>query len=564
MEPELLIPASAPTEEPFSQRWGLVPHYSLRVPIQTSISESGLGHSFGLTLHIAESFNDRYTLAVEFPFATTDTKLFPTTNAEGTTAEHSHWGGQLGMGRVTRSLPYFGDLGAFKFALNVGVTPMIGFGKSTITAPDRTLEGETFSFGSRSATTWDLGTSYTFTGEWRPAGGRGPAINIGPGAYYGVQYDKPGSEFNRVRLDFMLMASIGYLDGSTRTSADADAEVGAMAIVQDIFSFGQGMGQAALLDRAVSKPMEALGDYGLTGGGETGTPSSMDDVPFLKGGAVFAGSFGNPMYVPLHAGTGWFYGLTAMRAVGGTVLVATSSTEGGAGGVANLWTVGRMLSYAIAGIEEPSKRAAKAPEDVEHKEAYIDLAFFAASAALMMVPNDTVKLGSGSANFNIGMTPGALGSGTIERTDVGYIPYAPTWSGKRSGGRGGFFVNKDFHDFPSANWQLFSSVAFLAPMLNPGSDRDLTLDTSLMATLGIAWKTPWTRLSVGPTTSLDYGTGGTRTGIGASAGFDVTIPFNGQEDGSGLGFGIRGNALKYSSEGAQYNIMPWAGVSLCL
>ena len=562
MDPEILIPASPPTEEPFSQRWGLVPHYSLRVPIETSISESGLGHSFGLTLHLAENFNDRYTLALEFPFGTTETKLFPTTDAEGTTAQHQHFAGQFGMGRVTRSLPYFGDLGAFKFALNVGVTPMIGVGKSTITAPDRTLEGETFSFGSKSATTWDLGTAYTFTGEWRPIGGRGPAINIGPGAYYGVQYDKPGSEFNRVRLDFLLTASIGYLDGSTRTSANADAEVGAMAIVQDIFSLGQGLGQSALMDQVTAKPMEALSDYGLTGGDGSNSPSSMDDVPFLKAGAVFAGGLGNPMYVPLHAGTGWFYGLAGLRAVGGTVLLATSSTEGGAGGLANLWTVGRMLSYAFAGIEEPDKRAVKEPATVERNEAYIDIAFFLGSAALMMVPNDTVKVGSGSANFNIGMTPSPLGHGTIERTDVGYIPYAPYWSGKRSGGRAGFIVNKDFHDFPTANWQLFSSVAFLAPMLNPSDGRDLTLDTSLLATLGIAWKTPYTRLSVGPTTSLDYSTSGTRTGIGGSLGFDVIIPFNGQEDGSGVWFGVRGNALKYSSEGAQYNVMPGAGVSL--
>ncbi len=561
MEPEVLTPASPPTEEPFSQRWGLVPHYSLRVPIETSISESGLGHSFGLTLHIAESFNDRYTLALEFPFATTDTKLFPTTDAEGTTAEHHHFAGQLGMGRVQRSLPYFGDLGAFKFALNIGTTPMIGVGKSTISAPDRTLEGETFSFGSRSATTWDIGTAYAFTGEWRPAGGRGPAINIGPGAYYGIQYEKAGSEFNCVRLDFMLLASIGYLDGSTRTGANSDAEVGAMAITQEIFSLGQGLVQSALLDRTVSKPMEALDDYGLTGG-ESTAPSSMDDVPLLKAGSVFAGSLGNPMHVPLHAGTGWFYGLTALRGVGGTVLLATSSTEGGAGGLANLWTVARQLSYAFAGMEEPDKRAVKEPEEVERNEAIIDVAFFLGSAALMMVPNDTVKIGSGSANFNIGMTPSPLGHGTIERTDVGYIPYAPYWSGKQSGGRGGIFVNKDFHDFPSASWQLFSSVAFLAPMLNPGSDRNPTLDTSLLATLGIAWKTPWTRLSVGPTTSLDYGTGGTRTGIGASLGFDVLIPFSGQEEGSGIGFGVRGNALKYSSEGAQYNVMPWAGASL--
>ena len=46
------------------------------------------------------------------------------------------------------------------------------------------------------------------------------------------------------------------------------------------------------------------------------------------------------------------------------------------------------------------------------------------------------------------------------------------------------------------------------------------------------------------------------------AGFDLTFPFNGEADGSGLALGVRATAHKVFPKGSQFEIAPWLGATL--
>lgn len=573
MSDELLIPAGPTTDEPFSNRWGLSAGCGLRVPISTSISEGGIGGICGLSLDIAENFDEVYSLKLDVPFGTTDQKIFPTTDSAGTKADHHHWAFRAGFGKAERLVTYFGDEGDFRLSLNMATAPMIGVGQSTISRDDYELDGEVFSFDDASSKTFDIGTNYALMAEIRP-GGRFPALQIGPALHYGLQYAGEGSEFNRVKLEFMLMASIGYGDASTIGGADSDMELGAMGITQGIYALGHGLLQRYLFTKSISQPMEALDDYGLlddTGAEDRG---SMADVPLLSAAASVMG--GHSLTPPLRAGKGWFWGFAAMQALGGGLFLAVDSTDAKAGGLGDLLGVGRLVSYAIADIEAPDDRLEKEDAEVEKREVFINLAWYAANAAVFLIgagaKSDVAIVGGTSANNSLAMTPNPTGRNTVERTDVGYVPITAFW-GERNGSRAGMIIHKGWHDFPTEKFQLYSSVLFLSPMMTFGNIgraasqdenyADVMLPTDVGAGLGFEWKTTWTRLSFGiETRGIFGGEKDARAALGGMAGFDLTFPFNGEEDGSGLALGVRATAHKVFPKGAQYEIAPWLGATL--
>ena len=575
-EPVIISAPSSPPEQSLSERWGLAAHYGLRFPITTSVSEGGLGHTLGLELTIAEAFEDRYTLAIEIPFGTTEQKILPSTDLEGNTAQHSHWAVMFGLGRFERSYPRFADDGDFVAALAVGTTPLMGVGGSTISRGDVTVDGETYKFDDASGRTFDIGTNYFFGGELRPFGGRGPVLTLGPALYYGLQYGGEGSEFNRVKLELMLMASVGYGDGTSISREESEGEIGAMGIVQGLYAMGHGFAQRMLYDKAINKPMEALDDYGLLGTGDDAqNRGSMWDVPLLSAGAAFLAGTSTPLTPALRAGEGWFWGFGALNTGSGIYFLAAGSDAAKGSGLADLMGSTRLISYALAGINTPSERLAMLPEDVEARQMYINLASYAANTAIMLIGaaanSDIAMSGGAGANMGVAMTPDPVEGTTVERTDIGYIPYTAYW-GERAGNRAGIIVHKSWHDLPSENIQLFSSAALLSPMLilgnignMPAQDKQFSsemLPSSVNASLGLEWKTTFTRLALGLDTCGVSGSEDSAAGVGGIAGFDITIPFNGEEDGSGIGLGVRASAHKLFPKGSDAEIAPWFGLTL--
>jgi|GEM_PF-2296892 len=562
-------------EEPFGNRWGLTAHYGLRIPLSTTVSEGGVGHSLGAQLEIAEDFEDRYTLALEIPFGTTEQKIFPTTDSEGTTAQHDHWAVMVGLGSVSRSFPKFGDGGQFRFALNSSTTPLIGGGKSTISREDAVVDGENIEFDDSSENTFDVGTNYYLGAEIRPWD-RGPALNIGPALYYGLQYAGEGSEFNRVKLELMLMASIGYGDASIISRDEREGRLGPLGITQGAYSVLHSFLQRHMYDKTVGQPMEALDDYGLLGDDGATDRGSMYDVPLLSAGSAFLAGSSPVMSPALRSGEGWYWGFGALGAAGGVYFLAAGSDGAKASGLGDLLGTARLLGYAFAGINSPEERLAMLPEESERRQMWINVASYGLNTAVMLIgagADSDIAMGGGSgANMGVAMTPNPVEDTTVERTDVGYIFYTGCWTDDVDGNRAGMLVHKSWHDFPSESFQLFSSAIMVSPMLTFGNignmpSQDEQFDSEMLtsdvgASLGLEWKTTFTRLSAGLDTRGVFGDEDSKVGVGGIAGFDLTIPFNGEEDGSGLAVGVRASAHRLFPEGWQAEIAPWGGLSL--
>jgi len=571
MGDNFLIPAAPKESEPFANRWGLSLECGPRFSVSTSISEGGIGGICGLSLDIAENFEEAYHLKLDAPFGTTEQKIFPTTDAPGTSADHSHFGFRLGFGKTRRVASFFGEEGDFRFSLNTGSVPMLGVGKSTISREPYELDGETFEFEDSSETTLEIGTNYPLMAELRP-GGRFPSIKIGPVFHYGLQYAGEGSEFNRVKLELSIMASIGFGDASTMGGADADFELGPAGIVQGFYALGHGYLQRALLVKSLMQPMEALDEYGLTDTEGAEDRGSMAGVPFLSAAASVMG--GASLTPALRSGSGWYWAFAASHAAGGLFLISDSTDAKGAG-LGDIMSTARLLSYAIADIESPEARMGKDSAEVEKREMYINIATYAAGAIVFIAGgaagSDVAVIGGTSANNSIAMSPDPIERGMVESTSYGYIPITGYW-GERSGNRAGMLVHNSWHDVPHESFQLYSELLFLSPMMTFGNMgraasedeayADVMLPSDVGAGLGFEWKTTWTRLSFGPETRAIFGgEDGARAAIGATVGFDLTFPFSGEENGAGIGIGVRASGGYVFDQGGQFEVGPWIGVN---
>ncbi len=576
MGDEILIPQTQTQSEPFSNKWGLGAHCGLRVPISTSISEGGLGGVCDASFEIAENFNEKYVLQVEVPFGVTTQKIFPTTDSEGTTADHSHWAIKGGFGRLVRGPVYFGDEGDYRVGLIIGSVPMIGRGSSTISQPDRQLDGETYSFEDTSSGTWDIGTNYLLMGEFRPWG-RGPVLTLGPQFRYGLQYDEDGSDFNRIKLEMGIVAGMGYGDESTQ-SGEADVEVGALGIAQGMYAMGHGFIQRYMFDKTITQPMEILDEYGLLDNEGASDRGSMADVPFLQGASALMSGSDSSTAAQLRGGSLWFWLFAAARTGGNAIFLASGGDGSKIGGLSGLLGSARLLAYPIADIEEPDERIELPDEDVEQREMIIDLAAYGANTAVMLIGaaagSDVAMMGGSQANNGVSLSPAPTGRKTVERTDYAYIPYSFYSGSEGEGNRAGIIIHNSWHDLPLDDFQLYSSVLFLSPMMTFGNIgtttsqdepyTDIMLPTDVGAALGLEWKTTWTRLSFGAETKGIFGSADdAKVAMGGQAGFDVIIPFNGEEDGSGIVLGARGSAgVELPSGSEKVEFMPSAGASL--
>lgn len=555
-----LIPKTDDSTEPFGQRWGLHAGYLLDIPFSTSISEEGLGHGAFLHLDIADSFVTRFPIQVGYRWAETEGKLLPSTSSEGTTFKRKHWGLFFGLGTTNRVVPFFDSSNDFAGSLSFGIMPTIGGGSTTIFNSPLSLEDESFGFGSTSDSTVDASTTYSLTGEIRPWE-RWPVLTLGPAFNYGVQYAGENSEYNRVNMSVLLMLSAGYGDASAKASGDADTEQGLYAVFVYLYGTTQGLMQRYWMNKALADPQQKLVDYGLLDE-SSGGRGSMTDVPLFQAGSTFASGLGDPYGPALHTNMGLFWALFGARTLGEGLFLSADSDATKTGATAGLLSSVRELGYPIAGIETPKKRLALADATVEHREMVINMASYLLNSVFVVGGgaggSDIVMQAGASANVQLALNSNPTGRGTVERTDVSFVPAAFQWGGK-SGMRPGVLIHKSWHDFPSPTFQLFTS----ALLLSPGIYGDAELNSDVDAALGLEWKTPYTRLSIGLNTkSVSGGGEKAKAGIGGIAGFDLLVPFNGKEDGSGLTAGIRFLATKLFPEGHQLDLVPSLGATV--
>ncbi len=572
---DVLIPKKTESTDTALDRSRFGFGYDLRIPLDTSLSEGGgLGHSFRLSYEYAESFQERFPLLLEFGLDRTEGKLFPSTFAEGTTTENSSWWAMIGLGRTTRSLPYFTDAGNYVAGLNVTTTPMLGFGKKTRGQPDRVLEGETFSFPGEEKMLLHWGQRVDASGEFRFSDNRFPTINIGPSFYYGVRYSGEGNELNGLDLTFMLSLSLAYGDAPTENGGAIDSEVGAMAIAQYLFGMGHGWGQRALMDKVLTAPTDALTDYGLLTNEPGADRGSMANVPAFQLGATFLGASGNQLNVPLRAGTGWYYGLLAARAAGGAGFLFAGGKAGQGGGLSDLLGCVRLAGYI--GMESPEKRSSRSDEAIARRTMWIDLASFGLGALVMGVggaaKNDVAMNGGMGANLALAMTPDPLELTAVESTDFGYAPGAYLTGSTGEGWLSGVVIHKGLRDWPMQHFQLFTEAGAFTPSLrldnvanHPSQSRpydDIELPSLATATIGLeGMPSIWTRFKFGLDVMGLYGSD-MSAGIGGMAGFDLLVHFNGKEDGVGIALGAEAKAHAVLSSGWQVMVIPTVGLLL--
>jgi hypothetical protein len=558
----------AVSEDPFSNRWGLAPSCGVRIPISTSISEGGKGGVCGISLYIAENFNDRYNFTLEMPFGTYEQKLAPSSDAAEISAQHEHHAYRFGFGKMTRRSSSYSDEGNLRLSFIAGATPMVGKGFSTITRDDYTFsDGETLSFGETSGETTEVGTKFAGAAELRP-GGRFPTFEIGPAFYYGIQYGGEGSEFNRVNLELMFLATIGYGDASISNDGEIDGQLGAMGIAQGLYALGHGYLQRYYFDKAVTQPLEALDDYGLAGSSGASDRGSMADVPLLSAAAAFSG--GPSFSTPLRAGSGGFWAFAGMQAVGGSLFLASESKNAKAGGAGDLLGTARMLSFAIADIETPEHRFARDPADIAKREMRLNLVHYAANTALFLIGassnSETAMVGGASANNGIAATPNPIERSMVESTDYAWVP-TTAYSGKRTGNRAGMQIHNSWHDMPSEHFQLYSSILFLSPMATMGNlgrvksqtetYANVMLPSDVSAGLGLEGDWTWFRISFGmQTVAIFGGEDDARGAVGGNAAMTLKLPLNGEQNGTGLAFGIGGNANHVVGQGGQFEVIP--------
>ncbi|MFH0799172.1 MAG: hypothetical protein V2A66_03205 [Pseudomonadota bacterium] len=536
--------------EPFSERWGLTGSYTLKFPIATAISEGGLGHCFGLGLKVAENFDSATTFEAGACFGNTEMKLLPSADAPGTTAQGSYWTIHAGFGKERRMSSLYGENGRLSADLMWGVTPSIGGGSLSVSQPG---------FDGKSSGVVEVNTNYKLTGEIRPSGRF--VIRIGPEFNQGVLFAGEGSEFNRMLLSLMIVAGLGWSDASARSGRAADRELGGLEIFQGMYATIHRFISGYISNSALADQQEALKKYGLlTDGGDRGASGSL---PILQGASALLGGMDTTLSTSLHAGTGWFLGMTGLRGAGGVGLMLSGGDAGKASGTTDILTLVRPIGLLIGGVESPSKRHLLPREVVDRREMYVNLVSYLVNSGLMLIGaaagSGVLMDGANGANIQIATTPDPLDRNMAPRTDVAFIPYSARYglSGNtKSGGLSGVIIHKDWAEL-APNFRLFSSVSFLTPLYT-----DKQQNTEVDSALGIEWKTTYTRLSLGLDTKMIFGGGDeAKAGIGGVLGFDIVIPINGGENGSGLVLGARGMCHKLFSDGSQCQVGPHAGAS---
>jgi hypothetical protein len=566
------------SDESALQKSGFGLGYDLQIPLDTAISEgSGLSHNFSFTYEYADSFKERFPFTLQFGFGETEGKLFASTFADGTTTTNSRWSLMFGMGKGTRSLPYFNDDGDYVAGLSVTTTSLLGVGSTEISHSDQMIDDKLIGYQPSEGKTFNIGTRLDAFGEFHFSSNRMPTLRFGPSFYYGTRYGGADSDKNGLDLTFMVSLQVLYGDGSVEGGGRADGPVGAMHIGQYIFGMGHGWVQSIMMNKVMNDPNDALSEYGLETSGGSGGRGSMANVPAFQMMSSFLGATGNSYNVPLRAGTGWFYGLLAARTLGDGLFFMSEGEAGKAGAVSGLLDSAGLALYPMFSIETPEKREHLSKSTIARKTAYIDLIRFGLGVAMMGIgaaaKSDILSSGAVSSNLGLAFTPDPLNLDLVERTDYGYAPMAYITNGKTSGWLSGIMVHNSFHDIPYENFQLFTELSAFTPSLrldnvaNHSSQsepyEDVELASFASSTLGLEYMPAfWAKFMIGADMMAIYGGDDAKSGIGAVGGLDFMIPFTGKPNSIGLTLGVRAGIHKTFPSGWQARVVPTISISL--
>lgn len=566
-------------------KWGLLLDYGLRWPLSTSVSEGGLGHEAGLSFTINPTLEDRYLLKLIFPWGNTRGMLFPSTGVPGTYTDNFHWSVMLGMGHHHRMAPFFDGSGGIWGAVYSQTTPLMGFGSTTSGLPDRTVGGQEYSFGESDAYTFDISTQYSFGVEFMPVDHF--QLQIAPTLNYGLYYAGEASEWNRMNIEFMIMAAIGYGDNS-HIELHHDREATSWEISYRTYAKLHGIVQSVLMNKVLNDLAETIVDYGMPIGGRD--PGSTEDLRFLQAASGFLGGMGQAASMEYFWRVGSWNPLPlALEGAGGILLIALADGNSGRGaGTGDLFNALGMSIYMMMGADTPAEREALG--DRENSKLLTALLIREGINALGfliggLVVNEnaesdfgwTLLSGTGGANFGLAFTPAPSDSDTIARTTYSYIPASyygahledDLGEFEMSGSRSGFLITNSLND-----WPLYTETMFLSHAVRldnvfkrMGVDSnspygDASLPSEIRATLGVQYEMTWFRIGAGLSTGVQFGSGmGGTALLGATAGIDALIPFNGRDNGTGLTLGLRAGVNKLFPTGWDYEIAPHLGLT---
>ena len=573
---------SEPTNN-FVNQLGFLGHYALRCPVSTTFSESGSGHEVGLSVTVNPTLKDRYVFKLSFPWGETQGNITTYTEGPGTYTVNSRWSGMVGMGHHRRIAPFYkanGNIWGSVFSLTL---PALGVGTVTSGLPDRDVDGEEFTFDDNSVHTFDLSTQYAFGIEFLVNRFN---IMLAPTLNYGVYFHESGSEWNRMHLEFMITAALGYGDKST-LNLRPRTEASGYEIAYHTYAKLNGIIQSILMMKTLNEMYDRLGDFDFDFGGED--PGSTEDLRILQGASAFMGGMGQASSMEYFLSIGnWNVLPMVLEALGGVLVMATGGGESGFGsGTGSLLNAFGMSIYMMWGIDTPAERL-----ELREKGKYVypkllgtaliryginTLAFL---AGILLVNNNedsdfgnALLSGGGQANFGVAFGTAPHDSEAVDRTTYSYIPatfYNSDGSnGSDSGSRSGILIQHSWH-----KWPVFTEARFLSHGLRldnlfkrmgvePGEPYgDDYLPSEVAATLGAHYEHTYFRIGGGLDTAILFGSrGGSTAALGLSLGADVLIPFNGRRNGTGLTFGVRGSVHKYIPDGWAWELTPHLGLT---
>lgn len=254
-------------------------------------------------------------------------------------------------------------------------------------------------------------------------------------------------------------------------------------------------------------------------------------------GSSLLGGLSDPAAKYLHSKAFWgYFGALLVR---GGVFSGLEGDAGKTAGVTDILGTTRLGAYAIAGLESVSKRMSLGGLDKIHREEFVNLGCYLLNLATAgigeAVGSDVVAGGAASANIPLVVFPNLV-SDMVKRTDItaGASVFAPRFA---------LNLHRDWNDL------AFTSLTLMIG----GSDKPMEMHQSF----GLKYKWRYFRILGGLDTNISFGDD-PGAHVGGMAGFDISIPFNGKDDGAGISFGPR---CFVNFEGQQYECAVLGGAT---
>lgn len=363
--------------------------------LDTAISDGdGPVHGFSADVEYAETSKDTYQLYMQMLWGESSGKTLPTGGEDIPT---SHRSILLGLGNEHELESHFGKEGNRAISLTMESQQLIGWGE---TERSNAYTGE----GTGGEGTLDMSSSVFLNAK--VGLGKQFELNIAPGFLYGVEYDGEASDYNRLRLALMMYASLGWGATNITGANEADVKVGPAADVTEFYKIAHAALMRGLINSTLSDQQQAVEEYGLDAGGESGGPLAI--VPTFMAASALISGLTDSLGTPLHSDLFWAF--TGAYAVEGMAFTAMEGDAGRIGGISDLLKAARLSTYAMAGIESVEGRGRHSDEENELLEEYANLGSFLFNSGFLAVgqglDSDVVETGAADANIRVAYNPG--------------------------------------------------------------------------------------------------------------------------------------------------------------